>query len=739
VFAQQDALIDLDGGSARVSRGTPDRPLTGRSADAPGRILSAFLRGRHDDETLRDLLITRAGDQSGGAQHIAFGQRIDGLDVYGTYVRASLTPNGELLSVIENLVSARSARRPARIEPAQALAAVLARYYPGLTATLREARNADNTVTYESGGPFDQAPTVTRVAVPLRGNVLDTGYLVVTWDRANMLRHTVVSGGGEIVAEELRTNFDQYNIFPVSPSVGGQQLITAPADPAASPAGWLNADGNTTIGNNTDAYLDRDNNNVADTNGRPVVSGGIFNFAFDTATAATTTTNQMAAVTNLFYLNNLLHDRLYKYGFDETAGNFQMSNFGNGGAENDPVNAEAQDGGGTSNANFATPNDGSRPRMQMYLWNTATPSRDGDVDSDIVYHEYGHGLTWRMIGNMQGPFSGAIGEGMSDVLAIYFNNDDAVAEYSANNANGIRRNRYTNYPRTYGDITGSSVHNDGEIYAATMWRVRQNWLAHGRQEEQLRRDIVNGMNFTPSRPQNEDMREGILAAMNARSASTGEKCDVWEAFAHFGVGVGANGVESCFIFCSISSITESFAVPSECTGGGSNTAPVVIISSPSNNASFAQGTSVTFTGTADDDQQGSLTAGLIWKDGPTQIGTGGSFSVSNLAVGSHTMTASVTDSGGLTGSASVTISITQASGITLTFAKRKVKGVNVVDLAWSGASSVDVYRNTAKIASSVGGATYTDNTGTKGGQTFTYKVCNAGSTTTCSNTVTVAF
>ena len=95
------------------------------------------------------------------------------------------------------------------------------------------------------------------------------------------------------------------------------------------------------------------------------------------------------------------------------------------GAGNDPVNAEAQDGGGTNNANFATPSDGSRPRMQMYLWNTASPSRDGDVDSDIVYHEYGHGLTWRMIGGMQGRLSGALGEGMSDTVALYMNGDDA--------------------------------------------------------------------------------------------------------------------------------------------------------------------------------------------------------------------------------------------------------------------------------------------------------------------------
>ena len=79
----------------------------------------------------------------------------------------------------------------------------------------------------------------------------------------------------------------------------------------------------------------------------------------------------MVAVANLFYLNNVVHDKLYRHGFTEAAGNFQTNNFGRGGFGNDPVNAEAQDGGGTNNANFATPGDGTRPRMQMYLWNTS--------------------------------------------------------------------------------------------------------------------------------------------------------------------------------------------------------------------------------------------------------------------------------------------------------------------------------------------------------------------------------
>ena len=63
--------------------------------------------------------------------------------------------------------------------------------------------------------------------------------------------------------------------------------------------------------------------------------------------------NRAVAVQNLFYLNNVIHDKLYRHGFDELAGNFQINNFGKGGAGNDAVQAEAQDGGGTDNANAA--------------------------------------------------------------------------------------------------------------------------------------------------------------------------------------------------------------------------------------------------------------------------------------------------------------------------------------------------------------------------------------------------
>ena len=66
-------------------------------------------------------------------------------------------------------------------------------------------------------------------------------------------------------------------------------------------------------------------------------------------------------MSNLYFANNRIHDMLYRYGFDEASGNFQVNNYGHGGAGTDAVNAEAQDGAGINNANFGTPPDGSPP------------------------------------------------------------------------------------------------------------------------------------------------------------------------------------------------------------------------------------------------------------------------------------------------------------------------------------------------------------------------------------------
>ena len=96
-----------------------------------------------------------------------------------------------------------------------------------------------------------------------------------------------------------------------------------------------------------------------------------------------------------------------------------------------------------------------------------------------------------------------------------------------------------------------------------------------------------------------------------------------------------------------------------------NLTPNISITAPANSATFTEGTSIAFTGSATDaeDDNATLTSNLSWtSDLDGTIGSGGSFSTSTLSVGTHRITASVTDSGGLPGSATVSIAIGQLPG-----------------------------------------------------------------------------
>lgn len=168
----------------------------------------------------------------------------------------------------------------------------------------------------------------------------------------------------------------QYNVYALpteSPNHGPRTLVSNPADALASPYGWHDDNGvdgaehTITKGNNVHAYEDRLDANVptGSTDGTASLS---FNFPIDFNDYPED--YEDASITNLFYVSNMMHDIWYNYGFDESSGNFQENNYGRGSVpgEGDSVNAEAQDGSGRNNANFATPSDGASPRMQMYLY-----------------------------------------------------------------------------------------------------------------------------------------------------------------------------------------------------------------------------------------------------------------------------------------------------------------------------------------------------------------------------------
>jgi hypothetical protein len=101
----------------------------------------------------------------------------------------------------------------------------------------------------------------------------------------------------------------------------------------------------------------------------------------------------------------------------------------------------------------------------------------------------------------------------------------------------------------------------------------------------------------------------------------------------------------------------------------------VSITSPADGSSFDQGVEVTFEATASDPEDGDLTASIAWSSSADgDLGDGGSITRADLSVGTHTITASVTDSGGATATDQISITITQVG-------TADPETVTVVDLA----------------------------------------------------------
>lgn len=175
----------------------------------------------------------------------------------------------------------------------------------------------------------------------------------------------------------LEIQSGSYRVFPrniESPNHGSRQLLASPHNTIASPFGWHDTNGvagnefTTTRGNNVHAQEDTDGLNSTLGISPDGGSSLLFDFPYGgNSVAANTYTD--ASTTNLFYMNNIMHDVWYQYGFNEANGNFQVNNYSKGGNGGDGVVADSQDSSGTNNANFGTPADGGAPRMQMYLWN----------------------------------------------------------------------------------------------------------------------------------------------------------------------------------------------------------------------------------------------------------------------------------------------------------------------------------------------------------------------------------
>jgi hypothetical protein len=352
--------------------------------------------------------------------------------------------------------------------------------------------------------------------------------------------------------------------------------------------GWIDDTVNQTSGNNVHSHLDLSNTNPVSTGAISGSSYRVFDFPLEPASApydiivAPSDANaRNAAVTQLFYLCNVYHDRLWSLGFKEASKNFQVNNFGRGGTGNDRVQADCQDGGGTNNANFSTGgSDGSSARMQMYIFDGPTPDRDGSLDSNIVFHEHSHGLSIRLSnGTVNGEQSGGMGEGWGDYFAVSLNaqaSDDPHAVYpmggyatyllsgmTSNYYFGIRRVPYstdmTKDPETYADIdptqftfagnaplspvfgsgggSPNEVHNVGEIWCTTLLEGRANlWDQYGfAGNERMMQLVVDGLKLEVTNPNMLQARDAILQADQADYAGA-DLCLLWKAFTKRGMG-----------------------------------------------------------------------------------------------------------------------------------------------------------------------------------------------------------
>lgn len=406
------------------------------------------------------------------------------------------------------------------------------------------------------------------------------------------LNHNYFSGSSENLILP-----NQYNVYayPIeSPLYGSQTIVTSPwlaGSGTASPNGWHNYGTNnftTTKGNNVDAYLDIDNSNTPTNGDDDRAQGGVdleFLFVYDTLASVSDFTNQRAAITNLFYWNNLVHDMWFEYGFDEASGNFQEENYGTQGVASDFVNAHAQDGGGTCNANMSTPSDGGNPRMQMYLCN----GKDGDLDNGVIVHEYTHGISNRLTG---GPSAAnclgnqeQMGEGWSDYFGIIMTiepGDSGTDPRPIGNwlfgqsasGGGIRTYPYSTdmaiNPFTYDNIKTQSVpHGVGSVWATMLWDL--NWALIGEYgfdsdfylgtggNNIAMKLVLEGMKLQPCSPGFVDGRDAILLAdMNLYGGVN--QCLIWQVFANRGLGYSANQGSSG----SRSDGTEAFDLPPTC-------------------------------------------------------------------------------------------------------------------------------------------------------------------------------
>ncbi|MEP7038780.1 MAG: M36 family metallopeptidase, partial [Acidobacteriota bacterium] len=639
-------------------------------------ILLDFIRQNNDllgvseKQTYKLKLAADYTNPDGNLSFTQFNQTVNDIPVFRGEVKAGFTKQGEMIRVINNLAPDLDYQNLSDDFGDPLTAVKKAAHYVNYqlkieNQTVNKAESNDSKTVFGNG---DWATTAEKMYFPTEPGVARTAWRVLIWKPENAYYVIVDSETGEMLWRKNITNdqtqaatFSVYanpnamvniahNPFPLIQNLADPTLnqqgtaisrtnITRIGNESPYPFnnnGWITDGNNTTDGNAVEAGIDRDGTNGIDAQGSAIGNPNR-NFVFDYAPGNPNTNTgdvpnptpqtypisafQNGAVTQLFYVCNLYHDELYRLGFTEQAGNFQQNDFGRGGAENDRISAEAQDSSGTNNANFSTPADGTRGKMQMYLWSGPTPNFDGDLDADVVIHELTHGLSNRLHGNgsgLSGGLSGAMGEGWSDFYAeaMLSSPDDPINgiytigsyvtylktnNFRSNYYYGIRRFptavmgftgtngkphnplsfRHLNsdcnteigtstaigsisaFPRgPSGSATCDESHAGGEIWSSALWEVRAKFISRLGWEignRKVLQIITDGMKLAPLNPTFLQERNAILAAAQANGNVLEAAANVADVWAGFSIrGMGFSAKINAL---SPANVTEAFDLP----------------------------------------------------------------------------------------------------------------------------------------------------------------------------------
>jgi hypothetical protein len=604
--------------SLRARQGALSRPSTA----APDAVARGFLRQhavlfRQQPADIARLRLTMLDPDRSGATFLRYQQTHGPRDVYGATLLVTLDAERRVLFAGGNLAPSLGPVRPPLLPAAAAVATVAdsvkIRGASGAVRPLAALGDALGTTTFANtvsvaGRP--NAKPITASLVTVAGAAGGrTAWRVRADVASNAEYDTVVDATtGELLLRKNQwSHSEPHGLVHTGddPEAGGQ---VADVPFSGLDGSWV--DGDTTSGNNTNTYQDLNDADGVTPGSRPVSADQHFDYPWTdpwgtSGTLPTTGDERDAVVAQLFYYTNWWHDYAYGLGFTETARNFQNDNFGRGGSGGDAIAAESDDSYGTgvemwcqdsdgnailcrNNANFnANGPDGTVPRMQMYVGDDGGRRTQRANNRDTVIHEVMHGISGRIIsdGNLAGDVqSGALGEGWGDAMATSVNNDPVYGEYNNGDyTNGIRGVSYddNNQDHEYGDLCNNAaprppcqVHDDGRIWAMTMWEVREALIGkHGFSTGKALHEsyLMLGMKATPDTPSFHDARTGYLTAdvlTTILDPGDTNQCLLWRVFAENELGVTAGPDSDSDRTPTVSTDTPDECAPTAAITGG---------------------------------------------------------------------------------------------------------------------------------------------------------------------------